>query len=48
LSKGLPLSSGVALLAGLDYLFGFAESEGVDENDVMLFGGGVEEVAAHA
>jgi hypothetical protein len=38
---------GVAVLARFDQLLGFAQSRGVNENDVLLLRTGVEEVAGY-
>src|SRR2546428_446645 len=38
---------GLQLLAGFDHAFGFAKHGSVDENDILLFRSGVEEVGRH-
>jgi hypothetical protein len=47
LSKGISAPSSVAVLAGFDQPLGFTQSGGVNENDVLLFGSRIEEVARH-
>ena len=37
----------IAVLAGLDCAFELGQSRGVDEDDVLSFGGGVEEVVRY-
>src|SRR5947209_379977 len=39
--------TGIAVLAGFGDLFGLVKSRGVNEDNVLLFGSGIEEVAGH-